>query len=210
MADMAAETPMITPATGSSSTPEESEMKKGKLGYIRNKITEKSALHSAEKKFGMTWDGLHAYKELMTMPALPPNMPRELIPQDISFCDQIFRGIDRCIEQGIRTERVNYPYERMQICKPFWIKFDRCIKRRDEKILNSIYKWETRHMEKMASESRIEYLEDLGRRRKYQEYAYRNTQEPTQKIFHAREGIHLEKRAANLGAEKETRPPLPS
>jgi len=185
-------------------------MKKGKLGYHRNKVTEKSALHTAEKKFGMTWDGLHAYKEFMTLPALPANMPRELIPQDISYCDQIFRGIDRCIEQGIRTERKNYPYERMQICKPFWIKFDKCIKRRDEKIMRSIYKWEARHMEKMAPESKVEYLEDLGRRRKYQEYAYRNTHEPTQKIFHNREAEHLMRRAVNLGAEEDTRPPPPA
>jgi len=176
-----------------------------KIG-LQNKVTEKSNLFSAEKKFGVTWDELHAYKEHMSLPALPINMPRELIPTNISMCEVPFKGLDRCIEQGIRTERENYPYERLQICKPFWSKFAKCFRRRDIKIIEAVQRWERDHYEKMTPEFQQEYVNDIRVRRRYQEYAFNNTDDVYKKFFHKREARHLTERSEKLHIEKETRP----
>eukprot|EP00928_Gymnodinium_smaydae_P065678 TRINITY_DN48785_c0_g1_i1.p1 TRINITY_DN48785_c0_g1~~TRINITY_DN48785_c0_g1_i1.p1 ORF type:complete len:229 (-),score=46.07 TRINITY_DN48785_c0_g1_i1:281-874(-) len=136
---------------------------------------EKSRLASAEKRFGINWNELHAYKEKMIYPILPTCMGVEELPKDISLCDSVFRGLDRCIEQGASNENPSQPYARMQICKPHWIKFVKCTKRRDELLMRSIKRWERGYYSSLDTGSQSEYLEDLDTKMRYFLYASSHT-----------------------------------
>eukprot|EP00397_Hematodinium_sp_SG-2012_P029647 GEMP01031340.1.p1 GENE.GEMP01031340.1~~GEMP01031340.1.p1 ORF type:complete len:204 (+),score=35.00 GEMP01031340.1:34-645(+) len=185
-------------------TPLSEEAAGGKsLQFQRTKITEKSALHSAEKIFGYTWDQLHSYKEMMALPQLPVSMARELIPRKIVTCGVEFQGLDRCMEQLILHQRDNYPYERLQICKPTWIQFNKCVTRRDMRVIRYVTKWESKHYDRMLPETQQEYLEDLARRAKYQDYASINTHCPLKKLLHTRDAIHIQTRIRNLSLPNE-------
>lgn len=132
---------------------------------------EKSRLSSAEKRYGLTWNELHGYKEKMVFPVLPVCMGVEELPKDISLCETVFRGLDRCLEQGMINENPSQPYARMQICKPHWIKFNKCVKRRDELVLRSVKRWERGYYDGMDEASQKEYIDDLDTKMRYFMYA---------------------------------------
>merc|ERR1719350_821601 len=138
---------------------------------------EKSRLASAEKRFGLTWNDLHSYKDKMLFPQLPTCMGVEELPKDISLCDTFFRGLDRCLEQGTLNENPGQPYARMQICKPHWIKFNRCVKRRDELVIRSVRKWEREYYNNLDDSSRKEYVDDIDTKMRYFLYASSHTQD---------------------------------
>merc|ERR1719473_595133 len=107
----------------------------------------------------------------MSFPILPTCMGVEELPSDISLCETVFRGLDRCLDQGMRTESPAQPYARMQICKPHWIRFIKCVKRRDELILRSVTSWERTYYGDLDGRSREEYVQDLDTKMKYFMYA---------------------------------------
>mmetsp|Transcript_44835 Transcript_44835/g.124762 ORF Transcript_44835/g.124762 Transcript_44835/m.124762 type:complete len:202 (-) Transcript_44835:256-861(-) len=150
---------------------------KGKVNRVfgRQQEPEKSRLATAEKRFGLTWHELHAYKERMLYPVLPTCMAVDELPKDISLCETSFRGLDRCIVQGRIHESTEHPYARMQICKPHWIKFAKCTKRRDELILRSVRKWERDYYSALDDPSRQEYMEDIDTKMRYFLYAASHT-----------------------------------
>merc|ERR1719326_1135711 len=113
----------------------------------------------------------------MTFPVLPTQMNVEELSKDIDLCETVFRGLDRCLEQGKEHENPAHPYARMQICKPHWIKFQRCAKRRDDLIMRSIKKWEGGYYSSLDEPSRDEYLEDLDTKMRYFLYASSHVQD---------------------------------
>lgn len=90
-------------------------------------IDEKTVLNNAAKKFGFTWEKLHAYKRLMTFPQLPASMPADRIFDDkaIRYCEMEFAGLDRCMEISIAKATERFPFARMQVCKSHFHKFDK-------------------------------------------------------------------------------------
>lgn len=142
---------------------------------------EKSRLSAAEKRHGMTWNDLHGYKLLMQYPILPTQMGVDELSKDISLCDSWFRGLDRCLEEGMRTETKSQPYARMQICKPHWIRFLRCTKRRDELVMRDVKKWEHSYYSAMDEASGKEYLEDIDTKMRYFLYAASHTADAQKK-----------------------------
>jgi len=154
-------------------------IKKGgtQLAWGRVQENEKSRLASAEKRYGVTWNELHAYKDKMVYPVLPTCMAVDELSKDISLCEVDFRGLDRCIDQGILHEDPLQPYSRMQLCKPHWIRFIKCVKRRDELILRNVKKWERSYMSNLDDASREEYMTDLETKMRYFMYAASHTNE---------------------------------
>ncbi|CAJ1446901.1 unnamed protein product [Effrenium voratum] len=127
---------------------ERGTVQKNVLG--RQQEPEKARLNSAERRHGLTWTELHAYKDRMTFPVLPTMMAVDELPKDICLCDNVFRSLDRCIDKGIESENPATPYSRMQICKPHWIRFIKCVKRRDELVMRGVKRWERRSTLKIS------------------------------------------------------------
>merc|ERR550514_1291665 len=142
---------------------------------------EKSKLATVEKRFGLTWRELHAYKDRMIFPILPTCMGVEELDKDISLCETVFRGLDRCLDQGMRTENPKEPYARMQVCKPHWNRFNKCVKRRDELILRNVRTWERKYCAALDERSLKEYVEDLDTKMRYFLYAAANTADDMRK-----------------------------
>eukprot|EP00927_Polykrikos_kofoidii_P007511 TRINITY_DN13086_c0_g1_i1.p1 TRINITY_DN13086_c0_g1~~TRINITY_DN13086_c0_g1_i1.p1 ORF type:complete len:207 (+),score=45.88 TRINITY_DN13086_c0_g1_i1:114-734(+) len=157
--------------------------KKGAVTRIWGKLQEpeKSRLASAEKRFGLTWSELHAYKDRMAFPQLPTCMGVEELSPDISLCETQFRGLDRCLEQGMSHESPKQPYARMQICKPHWIRFAKCTKRRDELVMRSVKAWERNYYDSLDEESQKDYMDDLDTKMRYFLYAGSHTTEQQKK-----------------------------
>mmetsp|Transcript_36713 Transcript_36713/g.83041 ORF Transcript_36713/g.83041 Transcript_36713/m.83041 type:complete len:201 (+) Transcript_36713:108-710(+) len=164
----------------------------------RQQEPEKSRLASSEKRFGMSWNELHAYKDKMLFPALPTCMAVEELSQDISLCETVFRGLDRCLQQGIKHEDPKQPYARMQICKPHWIRFSKCIKRRDDLILRSVRKWERGYFGTLDDRSRTEYVEDIDTKMRYYLYAASHTSDESKKSRMELNAQHCAMRQAAL------------
>merc|ERR1740130_1134683 len=111
----------------------------------------------------------------MVFPQLPTMMAVEELPKNISLCETVYRGLDRCLEQGMVTENPGQPYARMQICKPHWIRFNKCVKRRDELIMRSVKGWEKDYYFSLDGGSKADYLDDLDTKMRYFLYAGSHT-----------------------------------
>mmetsp|Transcript_25467 Transcript_25467/g.59289 ORF Transcript_25467/g.59289 Transcript_25467/m.59289 type:complete len:199 (-) Transcript_25467:223-819(-) len=157
--------------------PESAALTRGAVRQVLGKKqeSEKSRLASHEKRFGVTWFDLHAYKDRMTYPGLPTMMASEELPKEISLCDADYRGLDRCLTQGRLHEVPSQPYARMQICKPHWIRFVKCVNRRDDLVLRAIKKWEHDYCSALDDASRQEYFDDLDTKKRYFLYAASHT-----------------------------------
>mmetsp|Transcript_1568 Transcript_1568/g.3110 ORF Transcript_1568/g.3110 Transcript_1568/m.3110 type:complete len:197 (-) Transcript_1568:112-702(-) len=158
----------------------ENERDAGERGAVKRVLgkqqePEKARLNSSEKRHGLTWTEFHAYKDKMVFPNLPTMMSRDELPKDICLCDTQFRGLDRCIEKGIMNEDGANPYARMQICKPHWIRFIKCVKRRDELVMRSVKKWEREYYTSLDEPSQKEYIEDIDTKMRYFMYAASHT-----------------------------------
>mmetsp|Transcript_100056 Transcript_100056/g.173693 ORF Transcript_100056/g.173693 Transcript_100056/m.173693 type:complete len:195 (-) Transcript_100056:35-619(-) len=159
---------------------------------------EKSRLASAEKRFGVSWKELHAYKDKMIYPVLPTMMAVEELPKDISLCESVYRGLDRCLEQGMSYESPSQPYARMQICKPHWIRFNKCVRRRDDLILRNVKKWERSYYSTLDGASKSEYLDDLDTKMRYFLYAASHTLDEQKKKKLEVQAQHCAERQATL------------
>mmetsp|Transcript_23297 Transcript_23297/g.65851 ORF Transcript_23297/g.65851 Transcript_23297/m.65851 type:complete len:202 (+) Transcript_23297:97-702(+) len=159
---------------------------------------EKSRLASAEKRYGLTWQELHAYKDRMLFPQLPTVMGVEELPKDISLCNTVFRGLDRCLTQMTLNENPNQPYARMQICKPHWLRFVKCVKRRDELIMRSVKGWERRYYTTLDDPSRTEYMDDIDTKMRYFLYAASHTNDGQRKSRLELNAQHCALRQASL------------
>merc|ERR1711920_774499 len=149
-------------------------------------------------RFGVTWNELHSYKDKMLFPVLPTCMGVDELSKDISLCETVFRGLDRCLEQGMVNENPAEPYARMQICKPHWIKFNRCVKRRDELILRSVRRWERGYCSSMDGSSFQEYLDDIDTKMRYFLYAANHTSDDAKKKRLENNAQHCALRQASL------------
>lgn len=157
-----------------------------------------------EKRFGVHWNELHAYKDRMLYPVLPTCMGVEELPKDINMCDAVFRGLDRCIQQEIINEQPHRPYARMSLCKPHWIRFIKCVKRRDELILRSVRKWEGEYYDSLDDFSRREYVDDINTKMRYFLYAASNTVDVMKKKRLELNAQHCaERQAALLNARRD-------
>merc|ERR550537_238693 len=133
--------------------------------------TEKAELANIEKRYGLGWDQLHAYKEIMAFPELPRQMPVSLLhAQNFSFCEGMFDGLDRCLSQGMQNETVATPYARLQICKPHYARFARCVKRRDQYVLDEVLKWEHEFVGRLSDRGKEKYADQMDLRKAYLEY----------------------------------------
>eukprot|EP00930_Biecheleria_cincta_P027085 TRINITY_DN19027_c0_g1_i2.p1 TRINITY_DN19027_c0_g1~~TRINITY_DN19027_c0_g1_i2.p1 ORF type:complete len:199 (+),score=28.14 TRINITY_DN19027_c0_g1_i2:68-664(+) len=159
---------------------------------------EKARLNTAEKRHGLTWTELHAYKDRMLFPILPTMMGVDELPKDISLCDNPFRGLDRCIDKGMESEDPAQPYARMQICKPHWIKFIKCVKRRDELVMRGIKRWERTYYDSLDEPSMKEYLEDIDTKMRYFLYASSHTMDQQKRKRLEMNAQHCAVRHANL------------
>ncbi|CAK8988466.1 unnamed protein product [Durusdinium trenchii] len=164
----------------------------------RQQEPEKARLNSAEKRHGLTWTEMHAYKDRMTFPILPTMMGVEELPKDISLCDTVFRSLDRCIDKGIENENANHPYSRMTICKPHWIRFIKCVKRRDELVLRGVKRWERSYYSSLDEPSQSEYLEDISTKMRYFLYAASHTKDLEKKKRLETNAQHCAIRHSNL------------
>merc|ERR1711964_127357 len=95
-----------------------------------------------------------------------------LLQKDISFCETLFEQIDRCISQGQASESAGQPYARMQVCKPHWVRFSRCVKRRDKAMMNEVLKWEDNFLSRLSEEGKKNYAQELDMRHRYLEYRH--------------------------------------
>lgn len=150
-------------------------MKSWSFGKV--KVAEKSTLSSAEKRYGVTWAELHSYKDKMAYPTLPRSMPVDAFPTGIDFCDNQFRGLDRCIENGIRHESSGAPYARMHVCKPMWLRFNKCVKRRDDKVADQVLKWEAKHFMRLDAKEKVDYINDIDTKMQFMLYMAGETED---------------------------------
>merc|ERR1740139_1722364 len=134
----------------------------------------------------------------MLFPVLPTMMHVHELKSDISLCETTFRGLDRCLENGTLNENPNSPYARMQICKPAWIRFAKCIKRRDELVLRSVKKWERSYYVNLDIPSQKEYIEDIDTKMRYFLYAASHTGEHGKKNRLELSAQHCALRQASL------------
>mmetsp|Transcript_14314 Transcript_14314/g.42603 ORF Transcript_14314/g.42603 Transcript_14314/m.42603 type:complete len:202 (+) Transcript_14314:95-700(+) len=178
----------------------ERDSEKGAAKRVWGKVQEpeKSRLATAEKRFGVYWSELHSYKDKMLFPVLPTCMGVDELAQDIGLCETVFRGLDRCLEQGMKHESPKQPYARMQICKPHWIRFNKCIKRRDELILRSVKKWEQNYFGSLDERSRTEYVDDIDTKMRYYLYAASHTTDDAKKKRMELNAQHCAIRQASL------------
>mmetsp|Transcript_29083 Transcript_29083/g.66902 ORF Transcript_29083/g.66902 Transcript_29083/m.66902 type:complete len:188 (+) Transcript_29083:79-642(+) len=157
--------------------PQSAEITRGAVKQVLGKKqeSEKSKLSSYEKRFGIGWFDMHSYKDKMAYPVLPTMMSMEELPQDISFCDVAYRGLDRCLVQGRLHEDPKQPYARMVDCRPHWSKFCKCVRRRDERVLRGIKEWERHYCAALDDASKEDYFEDLDTKKRYFLYAASHT-----------------------------------
>mmetsp|Transcript_25927 Transcript_25927/g.67996 ORF Transcript_25927/g.67996 Transcript_25927/m.67996 type:complete len:188 (-) Transcript_25927:96-659(-) len=159
---------------------------------------DKSKLASIEKRFGFTWKQIHSYKDMMQFPILPTCMATEEVNKDISLCESAYRGLDRCLEMGKSYENPSTPYARMQVCKPHWIKFVKCTKRRDELVMRSVKTWERHYYSSLDAPSQAEYLEDLDTKKRYFLYALSRTDDDARRDRFSLNAQHCAIRHASL------------
>ncbi|CAJ1340145.1 unnamed protein product, partial [Effrenium voratum] len=175
---------------------ERGTVQKNVLG--RQQEPEKARLNSAERRHGLTWTELHAYKDRMTFPVLPTMMAVDELPKDICLCDNVFRSLDRCIDKGIESENPATPYSRMQICKPHWIRFIKCVKRRDELVMRGVKRWERSYYSSLDQPSQKEYLEDIDTKMRYFMYAASHSKDGEKKKRLEMNAQHCAIRHSNL------------
>lgn len=163
-------------------------------------LPEKTILKQAEKRFGMSWDRLHAYKTVMSFPLLPENMPAGAVldKEDIPLCESVYKRLDRCLDQGIINECKDSPFARMQVCKSHWLNFERCVRRRDHKMVKKIFEWERGNFGDLDMKAQNEYLQDMTNKMRYIDYSMQ--QEPDQGIKQKleRDFMHMRLRKENL------------
>eukprot|EP00439_Symbiodinium_sp_Y106_P054363 s4062_g7.t1 len=181
----------------------ERESDSGERGAVkrvlgRQQEPEKARLNSAEKRHGLTWTELHGYKDRMLFPILPTMMGVEELPKDICLCDNVFRSLDRCIDKGIESEKADTPYARMQICKPHWIRFIKCVKRRDELVLRGVKRWERNYYGSLDEPSQKEYMEDIDTKMRYFLYAASHSKDVQKKKRLEMNAQHCAIRQSNL------------
>eukprot|EP00931_Biecheleriopsis_adriatica_P115907 TRINITY_DN91650_c0_g1_i1.p1 TRINITY_DN91650_c0_g1~~TRINITY_DN91650_c0_g1_i1.p1 ORF type:complete len:201 (-),score=41.88 TRINITY_DN91650_c0_g1_i1:102-704(-) len=164
----------------------------------RQQEPEKARLNTAERRHGLSWTELHAYKDRMVFPALPTMMHVDELPKDITFCDSVFRSLDRCIDKGMESENPQAPYARMQVCKPHWIRFIKCVKRRDELIMRGVKKWERGYYSALDESSKQEYVEDIDTKMRYFLYAASHTSDLQKRKRLEMNAQHCQTRQANL------------
>mmetsp|Transcript_101156 Transcript_101156/g.200919 ORF Transcript_101156/g.200919 Transcript_101156/m.200919 type:complete len:203 (+) Transcript_101156:63-671(+) len=183
----------------------EAPSQKGATQRVWGKLqeAEKSRLATSEKRFGMTWNELHSYKDKMSLPMLPTCMGVEELSTDISLCESVYRGLDRCLDQGMKNENPSQPYARMQICKPHWIRFIKCVKRRDELILRGVRKWEHGYFSALDKNSQEEYTDDIDTKMRYFLYAASHTSDDSKKKRLEMNAQHCAIRQASLLKPRE-------
>merc|ERR1719230_1023880 len=130
-------------------------------------------------------------------------MPEEALNPHISLCDIPFRGLDRCMEQGVRYENPGQPYARMQICKPHWIRFNKCVARRDEEVLREIRHWEKWHVGRLEPKERDRYVEDIDVKAQYLQYAASQTTDDERKKRFEKDAMHCARRKKTLERFRE-------
>eukprot|EP00440_Ansanella_granifera_P013899 gb/GFBE01015101.1/.p1 GENE.gb/GFBE01015101.1/~~gb/GFBE01015101.1/.p1 ORF type:complete len:199 (+),score=38.17 gb/GFBE01015101.1/:1-597(+) len=173
----------------------------------RQQEPEKARLNTAEKRHGLTWTELHAYKDRMVFPILPTMMGTDELPKDICLCDTVFRSLDRCIDKGVETEDPSVPYARMQICKPHWIRFIKCVKRRDELVMRGVKRWERNYYSNLDEPSQKEYVEEIDTKMRYFLYAASHTGDLQKKKRLEMNAQHCAIRQTNLMKPRETEDP---
>jgi len=163
-------------------------------------LPEKTVLKQAEKRGGLSWDRLHAYKTVMSFPLLPENMPASVVldQNDIPLCENVYKGLDRCLDQGSMNELSDSPFARLVICKAKWLNFERCVRRRDHKMIKKIFEWERNNFAYLDMKHQDEYLVDMTNKMRYIDYSMQQEPDQGEKQKLERDFMHLRLRKENL------------
>lgn len=160
---------------------------------------ENGVLTTWAKRFGMSWERLHTYKTFMMYPVLPDNMDSTICSKGCgTTCEYEFSSLDRCIEQGKLNEEQHSPFARMAVCKQHWHLFEKCIRKRDQKFISKVFRWERNHIRDMDPQEKLGYVEDLDNKLEYTEWCLANEIDKGEYAKLERDLLHLRLRKENL------------
>ncbi|CAE8721110.1 unnamed protein product [Polarella glacialis] len=86
----------------------------------------------------------------------------------------------------------------MQICKSHWIKFIKCVKRRDELVMRGVKRWERDYYSTLDDPSRKEYVDDIDTKMRYFLYAASHTADDMKKKRLEQNAQHCAVRQSSL------------
>lgn len=150
--------------------------------------TDVGELRKMEREWNINWGELHGYRDRMQFPEIPRNMDPGIVRREVSdLCENFFDGVEKCLDLGRASEHPKRPFERLVGCKTHWFKFDRCVRKRDRKIMDTVSEWESEFAKKLAPSAAEEYLRnDVDRKVRF--YQYLSDQASTQQkaVFYER------------------------
>jgi len=125
-------------------------------------------------------------------------MPAEVLPDDGTACDVLADDLDRCIESCKKVATYWTAFSRMYHCKPYWVKLTRCVRRRDDRIMKAVHKWEFKHYNTLPLSDKEEYMGKMTKRMKYLEYVHTAAPSEEEIYKHSKELHQLGTRIHNL------------
>ena len=157
--------------------------------------TDVGELRKMEREWSLNWGEVHGYRDRMQFPEIPRNMPTHLLTKDLNMCGDFFDGIEKCLDHGRASEHPKRPFERLVGCKTHWFRFDRCVRKRDKRILESVTKWETDYASKLGQMAVQDYLQfNIDKRVRF--FQYMSDQASTQQkavFFERHKGFMLDR-----------------
>ena len=173
--------------------------------------TDVGELRKMERDWNVNWGELHGYRDRMQFPEIPRNMDPEIIRNQVSdLCDNFFEGVEKCLDLGRASEHPKRPFERLVGCKTHWFKFDRCVRKRDKRIMETISDWESQYAKRLSLQAADEYLaNNVDKRLRYLQYLADQASTQQKAVFYERhKGYMLDRgiavrRALGVALSKE-------
>ncbi|KAF4657596.1 hypothetical protein FOL47_008378 [Perkinsus chesapeaki] len=159
--------------------------------------TDRTELNKFERDSNLTWAELHSLKDRIQYPDMPHSMPQTLV-QHIPDCMAEFYSLERCLDYGIQREHPRRPYARLIGCKATHLIFERCVRRRDTRIMKEITQWERSAISELSDTAKQEYVEGLERRQRYYEYLSDQSKQKDKQKFYDRQYTHILDRVINV------------
>ncbi|KAF4670790.1 Golgi apparatus membrane protein TVP23 A [Perkinsus olseni] len=159
--------------------------------------TDRTELNKFERDSNLTWAELHSLKDRIQYPDMPHSMPQSSL-QHIPDCMNEFYALERCLDYGIQREHPRRPYARLIGCKATHLCFERCVRRRDARIMREIMKWERSAVSELSDLAKHEYVDGLERRQRYYEYLSDQSKQKDKQKYYDRQYTHVLDRVINV------------
>ena len=151
--------------------------------------TDVGELRKMEREWNINWGELHGYRDRMQFPEIPKNMDPAIIRAEVSdMCYDFFEGVEKCLDLGRASEHPKRPFERLLGCKTHWFKFDRCVRKRDKRIMQTVTQWETEFAKKLSPHASREYLaNEVDKKVRYFQYLSDQASTQQKAVFYERQ-----------------------